>query len=152
MLPRTPSIWCHQIFLIATSHSSCALLNHSPKVYTYSMLLLYYIVTITQNSIDNYNIVYLSIHLHMSQLPQLFCKLACFNAVKQFENNICTCFPFCSLLNKSSINKSPSYTAGISKTDKTDKTDNCECVAICKHTSSSITDIIHIYKRTSKMT
>lgn len=85
----------------------------------------------------------------MSQLPQLFCKLACFNTIKRSENNICKCFPFCSLLNKSSINKSPAYMVGISATDKKN---DCECSVTCKHTSSSMKDMNDFCNGSSKTT
>lgn len=85
----------------------------------------------------------------MSQLPQLFCKLTCFNAVKQHKLNVCKCFPFCSLLNRTATNKSPAYMVGISATDKKN---DCDCSVTCKHTSSSMKDMNDFCNGSSKTT
>ena len=85
----------------------------------------------------------------MSQLPQLFCKLTCFNAVKQHKLNVCKCFPFCSLLNRTATNKSPAYMVGISVTDKKN---DCDCTVTCKHTSSSMKDMNDFCNGSSKTT
>ena len=70
----------------------------------------------------------------MHKLANAYCKLACFQLVRENKFNICTCHPFCKLLNNLFTSHSSIYSQGpYARYNLND----CKCKDTCKYTNIS---------------
>lgn len=71
--------------------------------------------------------------------PNLFCKLACFNAFRMNLYNVCSYYPKCKQLNNYPTKQPCSYTG---RKDFYYNSRDCNCKIICKETQSHMNDRI----------